>query len=163
LVSFAVSQRAINRQLKYAEQYYLKRKEEYFDKPNTPAVLTEFINYISGGLFIVGIIVTVYFVSTNIKGGNAMPSETKKPIFEGAAIPSFQKLSISAERNNATQMSKRAQDAATIPRLQRHETATEKKGAPIPAMQPATTTTQTSQQLNNPQSTQTGTNAGKTK
>ncbi len=66
LVSFAVSQLAIKRQLLYVEKYYLESKEEYFNKENQPALWTEYINYASGVLFILGIVATVSFVSLNV-------------------------------------------------------------------------------------------------
>jgi hypothetical protein len=87
VISFVVSQLAIKRQLQYAKEYYLERKEESFDKKNCPALLTEFINYMSGALFIAGIITTVCFVSANVKGGNHMAKVT-----DGATIPSLQKV-----------------------------------------------------------------------
>jgi len=87
LISFVVSQLAIKRQLQYAKEYYLEGKEESFDKKNRPALLTEFINYMSGVLFIAGIITTVCFVSANVKGGNHMVK-----VIDGAPIPSLQKV-----------------------------------------------------------------------
>jgi hypothetical protein len=66
LVSFSVSQLAIKRQLEYAEKYYLEEQEDYINKKNHPALLTEYINYASGVLFVAGIIVTVIFVSVNV-------------------------------------------------------------------------------------------------
>ncbi len=66
LASFAVSQLAIKRQLLYVDKYYLESKEEYFNKENQPALWTEYINYASGVLFILGIVATVSFVSLNV-------------------------------------------------------------------------------------------------
>jgi len=66
LVSFAASQLGISRQLKYAEEYYLNKRDEYLEKRNYPAILTEFLNYSSGILFIAAIIVTICFVSSNL-------------------------------------------------------------------------------------------------
>jgi hypothetical protein len=66
LASFVASQLGISRQLKYAEEYYLNEKEEYLKKGNYPAILTDFLNYSSGILFIAAIIVTIFFVSSNL-------------------------------------------------------------------------------------------------
>lgn len=66
LVSFALSQRGIERQLEYAGKYYLEELEEFLDKKNRPKQWTDFVNYLSGILFIVGIITTILFVSLNI-------------------------------------------------------------------------------------------------
>jgi hypothetical protein len=66
LASFVASQCGISRQLKYAEEYYLNKKDEYLKKRNYPAILTDFLNYSSGTLFIAAIIVTIFFVSSNL-------------------------------------------------------------------------------------------------
>jgi hypothetical protein len=66
LTSFLVSQLAIKRQLEYAEKYYLDSQEEYLNKKNRPAAWTDYINYVSGGFFVAGIIATVLFVSANV-------------------------------------------------------------------------------------------------
>ena len=118
LVSFVLSQLAIKRQLKYAEKYYLEEEDWYLKKKNHPALWTEFVNYASGILFIAGILATICFVSINIKEGGHMPKDAKEPIFEGAEIPKFQKI----------------------------ETGTEKRGAIVPEMQPLKPTTSNTQQ-----------------
>jgi hypothetical protein len=64
--SFVASSLAINRQLKYAEEYYLNRKDEYLEKRNYLAVMTNFLNYSSGILFIAAIIFTIIFISSNL-------------------------------------------------------------------------------------------------
>ena len=134
LVSFALSQVAIKRQLEYAEKYYLEEKDEYLRKKNRPAILTEFVNYASGILFIAGIATTICFVSINIEGGNTMTKDTNQPITEGATVPNLQKV----------------------------EKVIVKKGATIPNMQPVKPSTTTSQQSST-QGSQSGGDAGKTK
>ncbi len=66
VTSFSVSQIAIKRQLDYADKYYREGKTEYLEKKNVPALITEYVNYISGILFIAGILATVVFVSVNV-------------------------------------------------------------------------------------------------
>jgi len=66
LASFVASQRGISRQLKYAEEYYLNKKDDYLRKRNYPAILTDFLNYSSGILFIAAIIFTIFFVISNL-------------------------------------------------------------------------------------------------
>ncbi|QQG66071.1 hypothetical protein [Desulfobulbus oligotrophicus] len=68
LVSFRLSQLAINRQLKYAEKYYLDKEDEYLKKENRLAKYTEYLNYTSGIFFVAGIVTTILFVSINISG-----------------------------------------------------------------------------------------------
>ena len=64
--SFLASQLGIKRQLEYAENYYLEKRDEYLYKKNRPAEVTEWLNYASAFLFIFGILSTVVFVSYNI-------------------------------------------------------------------------------------------------
>jgi uncharacterized membrane protein len=66
LASFVASQLGISRQLKYAEEYYLNKRDEYLKKRNYPAILTDFLNYSSGILFVAAIILTIFFVSSNL-------------------------------------------------------------------------------------------------
>lgn len=66
VISFLVSQEGIKKQLNHAEEYYLNGKEEYLTKANIPAKVTDFLNYASGVLFVLGIILTIIFVSINI-------------------------------------------------------------------------------------------------
>jgi hypothetical protein len=66
VASFVVSQRGIDKQLFFAEQYYLKRKNEFLNKTNWFSKMNNYFNAISFSLFICGIVLTVFFVWTNI-------------------------------------------------------------------------------------------------
>lgn len=112
LFSFVASQLGINRQLAYAEKYYLKYQDKYLTKTNWPARFTDYLNYLSGILFVISILLTVIFVSSNLpKENSSMPKKTSIYIQDGAPVPTMQK-------------------APSI---------TGTKGAPIPSMQPVNT------------------------
>lgn len=66
LASFVASQLGIMKQLNYAQEYYINRKNEYLTKPNVPAKVTDFLNYASGLLFVAAVVLTITFVSTNV-------------------------------------------------------------------------------------------------
>lgn len=66
MASFVVSQRGINKQLFFAEQYYLMQKDEYLDKTNWLSKVNDWLNAFSFTLFTCGIILTVIFVWTNL-------------------------------------------------------------------------------------------------
>ena len=66
IISFILSQWAIKRQLKYAEEYYLNGKENFFNKKNICKDLTTIFNHISGIIFILALILTIFFVTSNI-------------------------------------------------------------------------------------------------
>ena len=98
VVSFFASQLAINRQLLYAEEYYLKEKKEYQRKRNVPARITDFLNYLSGGLFVVAVILTITFVSSNLGGVQMAADKSKRvQIKEAAPIPTLQSVPDSGE------------------------------------------------------------------
>ena len=91
LISFLLSQRGISRQLHYAERYYLHREEEYLTKTNCFAKATDVMNHISGFLFVAAVVLTIVFVSANIRGNTSMTNESKTSIAPlGAKIPDMQ-------------------------------------------------------------------------
>lgn len=110
LLSFVSSQLGINRQLMYAEKYYLEHQDKYLAKTNWPARITDYLNYLSGLLFVVSIMLTVIFVSSNLLKENNMPKKTAVSTQDGAPVPAMQKI----------------------------QSTTGTKGAPIPNMQPVT-------------------------
>ena len=64
IASFLLSRRAIDTQLRFSEQYYLQKNDEYANKRNPYGKATEVCNVLSGASFFVGIILTVIFAST---------------------------------------------------------------------------------------------------
>lgn len=58
LASFITSNWAINKQLFFAEQYYLKEKDEYAKKRNWPSLCTNFLYYLSIIIFCTAILLT---------------------------------------------------------------------------------------------------------
>lgn len=66
IASFVLSQWGIKRQLKYAEEYYLNGKEKYYNKKNIYKILTTIFNHLSGVFFILALILTIFFVTSNI-------------------------------------------------------------------------------------------------
>lgn len=70
LLSFVTSQKAIEKQLYFAEQYYLNEREEFIKKKNWMSYLTDWIFYSSSVVFITAVFLTVLFVKINILGGS---------------------------------------------------------------------------------------------
>lgn len=66
LISFLVAHKALSVQLYNADQYYLKSKEDYFNKKNKWSSATVWLNLLSGTLFVSGIVLTVAFSYVNI-------------------------------------------------------------------------------------------------
>ncbi|MBI2883185.1 MAG: hypothetical protein HYY11_04665 [Candidatus Methylomirabilis oxyfera] len=108
IVSFWVSQHAINVQLEKAEAYYL-RDDHAALKRSWIAKATDWVNWASGGFFFLGVSLATAFVIVNFEGGLKMGSDQK------------------SEQVRKTY-------GATIPKMQAVEV---KKGAPIPNIQPA--------------------------
>jgi len=106
IISFLVSQRGIDAQLKKAEDYYLRDDQTALNKTGI-AKLTEWINASSGVLFLLGVLLTTAFVIVNFERSLKMSDEKK---------------------TSQVQLTK----GATIPKMQQ---VSEKKGAPIPNLQ----------------------------
>lgn len=66
VISFLTSQIGINIQLKHAEKYYLDMKDDYLTKRNWFKSITHILSYITAISFLLGIILTVIFVQSNI-------------------------------------------------------------------------------------------------
>ena len=92
ILSFRVSQRAIDKQLKRAEDYYLHGRLDTLNK-SLAARFTDWLNDASGILFVLGVSLTTAFVLINIERSTNMSNETKGsqvPLKEGAPIPNLQ-------------------------------------------------------------------------
>jgi hypothetical protein len=113
IVSFWVSQRAIEVQLGKSEDYYLRDDESALQKTRITTV-TDWVNYASGALFILGLGLTTIFVGLNFQRSIKLPDEQKGQqvtLKEGAPIPKIQEVPLDK--------------GAPIPRLQ-----------PVPQSQP---------------------------
>lgn len=106
IVTFLVSQKAIDQQLKRAEAYYLHGDQTASTKSRI-ARATDWLNIASGVLFILGVSLTTTFVLANFERGSKMSADKK------------------GDRVQVRQ-------AAPIPMMQE---APLKKGAPIPDLQ----------------------------
>jgi hypothetical protein len=94
ILSFWLSQRAINVQIKKAEDYYLRNDRTALSRSRI-AKATDWVNALSGVLFVVGVSLTTAFVIVNFEGGLKMNSDKKSehvPLTEGATIPKMQEV-----------------------------------------------------------------------
>jgi len=66
MVSFVISQMAIDRQLDLATQYYLHKKDEALTANNKPAEWTVRLNWCAGLAFGIGVALTVWFAVLSI-------------------------------------------------------------------------------------------------
>ena len=66
LLSFFVSQQAQKKGIEHAGKYYLEDLEEYEEKNNPAANLTQFLNVFSALFFICALICIVRFVTVNL-------------------------------------------------------------------------------------------------
>lgn len=128
IISFWVSQRGIDIQLKKAEDYYLRDDQSSLTKSGI-AKATEWVNVASGVLFILGLSLTTAFVMLNFERRVKMSSDTKinkVPFREAAQIPKMQEVPV--------------QKGAPIPNLQPLPQNQQPQGQPAnstPAIPPA--------------------------
>jgi len=85
LISFQTANKANNKHLEYAEDFYIKDNDEAFKNKSIWFSMTELLNMMSGIFFIVGIILTSYFVSANISNKGTLMSD--KHMDRGANPP----------------------------------------------------------------------------
>lgn len=68
LLSFITSQKAINKQLEFAKEYYLNENEEYLSKKNWLSNVTNLLFYVSIFTFLTAIITTSIFFKIQFGG-----------------------------------------------------------------------------------------------
>lgn len=66
IVSFVVSQSAIEKQLDYAKHYYIDNRDEYIGKKSWQERVLKMLNRGSGVVFIAAVLLITYFVALNI-------------------------------------------------------------------------------------------------
>ena len=66
MVSFLISQMAVDRQLDLAEKYYLGKQDDALAAPNKAADWTVRLNWFAGVAFVLGVVLTVWFAIVNI-------------------------------------------------------------------------------------------------
>src|SRR6266542_3286465 len=95
--SFITSQRGIKLQRLIGHAYHILRDDSAADRINRPVKLTEWANVGAGVSFIVALILTVAFVSINMKGASQMLLDSKY-LKNGAPIPTLQQVPGIVER-----------------------------------------------------------------
>jgi hypothetical protein len=93
IISFLVSQRAIDLQLKKAEDYYLRDDQAALSKSRI-AKVTDWVNWASGASFFIGVSLVTAFVGVNFEGGLKMSSDKKSERIYGATIPKMQEVEV---------------------------------------------------------------------
>ncbi len=97
IVSFCVSQIAIDKQIEKAENYYLSDIEEALTR-SWAAKANDWINYASGLFFVLGVLLTTAFVITNFERSSRMSDKSKsiQQANESVSVPKLQKIDRSA-------------------------------------------------------------------
>lgn len=113
LIAYYVGNKAIDKQLDIAEDYYLNGNNEAITQKNRFTTYNEWLNVSCGVLFILGIFCVAIFVVINVHKGGAFMSERKPTVLEcinldSASIPRMQRV-------NAGEI---AISSASIPRMQ---------------------------------------------
>lgn len=118
LAAYLVSNAAITRQLKIAEDYYVNQKESAFNNKNWLSSINNWLNYLVGLLFAIAITTVVIFVILNFQNGgmdnmsdkeNKASVEKQQPVNESAVVPSM---------NRVTPVEGLAINSANIPSMQ---------------------------------------------
>lgn len=122
LISFHVSQRAINVQLKLAEDYYLNKNESALHRRNLPSMVNDWLGVGSTAVFLFAIVCFVVFFSLNMSRKSMTDNKNEKQTTsKSAQIPPLQKLT--------------GDRGASIPPLQPTPGNKVNAGADVPTMQ----------------------------
>lgn len=108
MVSFLVSGLALAEQKKLAFRFYIERNEAAFNEANNWNWVTQGLNYLSGGAFLLALILTVIFISINLEKGSAMKqldnnfkatmhAATPELLQKGLTVPTMQQIPASSK------------------------------------------------------------------
>ena len=130
IVSFWVSQKALNVQLEKAEDYYLNDNQAALSR-SLVAKATDWINGLSGALFVAGVGCSTAFVIINFQEVSTVSKDKSniKVLSEGAPIPKLQQVP-SPQAQPETR-------SAPVPQLLVPSQGKPNGGAPIPGLQQA--------------------------
>jgi hypothetical protein len=137
VVSFQTGNIAIDVQLVRAERYYKQKDETAYPKTSF-ARFNEFVNWASGILFVIGVILTIVFVSANLMEKNSVSKISKtgptQAFFDSQKISNMQKVETFQKSHTITDMQKITPSPAPVPTTQPGQSTT---GASAPVAQPA--------------------------
>jgi hypothetical protein len=136
VASFRISNAGIERQLNRAHLYYLEKDEGAYPK-RSPSYAVEWINYASGGLFVLGVVLTVAFVIFNFSETKLMSKisgDGPPRIDRGHEVPALQKVVVEP-----------LEKGQTIPQMQQVIKPQTPAGLPAPAATPVTQSSSGSQ------------------
>lgn len=108
MVSFLVSGQALAEQKKLAFRFYIERNEAAFSEANNWNWVTQGLNYLSGGAFLLALILTVIFISINLEKGSTMKQlennfktsmsvATPELLQKGLTVPTMQQIPSSSK------------------------------------------------------------------
>ncbi|MCZ2156297.1 MAG: hypothetical protein LC114_20740 [Bryobacterales bacterium] len=102
VTSFLVSGAALRHQELVGYQYYMEGKDEARAQKNGFNSCTRLMNYASGVLFLFGVAMTVLFTSMNLEKGTENMRKDRTIVFDGATIPTMQKVQVPTEKKGIT-------------------------------------------------------------
>jgi hypothetical protein len=105
--SFLASSQALAVQKELAYTYYIERDDGAFTRANPWDRRTRTLNYVSGGAFLLAMVLSVAFISINLKRGSLMKQTTSQTQIEilqkGLTVPTMQQVPPTAAQPAASQ------------------------------------------------------------
>ncbi len=102
VISFLISGKALRYQEQLSYKYYWEGDESSLTTKNPYNIATYSLNYLSAGCFLVGITLTVFFISLNLEQGGNMSRNIRPIVFDGATTPTMQKIQQTTSQKGAT-------------------------------------------------------------
>jgi hypothetical protein len=126
IVAYWIGNKALDKQLEIAEDYYAKSNEDAFSTKNWYAIVNNWLNIFAGLTFLIATALIISFVTSNINLREFnMSNENRKITFDSANVPKMQ----------STPGESREKLSANVPSMQ---LAPRKQPAPQPPTQSAT-------------------------
>lgn len=92
IIAYLVSNKALDKQLEIAEDYYSKGIEDAFSKKNWYSTVNDRLNVAVGLTFLIATALIISFVALNINGESEMSDKTVKIAAVSASIPKMQSI-----------------------------------------------------------------------
>lgn len=99
ITSFLMSSRALEAEKGRAYAYYMEGDDDALNRGNAWDHITTFLNYTSGGTFLLAMVLSVVFISINLEMGSAMKDNvtqhsgtTTEILQKGLTVPTMQQV-----------------------------------------------------------------------
>lgn len=130
IFSYLIGNKAINKQLVIAQQYYVDEVEDAYNIQNHYKIWNERINFLSGLFFIAALICVISFIVLNLGSGELNMSKGKETFTDSASIPIMQRPNINVKKSANIPTMEKAPGSTTNSQKSSSESSSNNKNEP---------------------------------